>query len=119
MIMYFVATGSQPFSDCAHDQNLAIRICNGIRPEITEKEAPKCYIDLMKKCWDQNPNNRPNAKKILDSIKLFINSCNEIAGQFEATYKYRKSNLLFFKNNQTKTHPQAIYTSRLLNSYTT
>src|SRR5688572_13404576 len=31
MIMYFVATGKQPFSDRAHDQNLALSICNGIR----------------------------------------------------------------------------------------
>src|SRR3954452_9733375 len=54
MVMYFVATGRQPFADRAHDQDLALSICNGIRSEITEKEAPKYYIDLMKKCWDQN-----------------------------------------------------------------
>src|SRR5256885_2223269 len=65
MVMYFVATGKQPFADCAHDQELALSICNGIRPEITEKEAPKCYIELVKKCWDSNPDNRPNAIKIL------------------------------------------------------
>ena len=41
MVMYFVATGRRPFSNRAHDQNLALSICNGIRPEITEKEAPK------------------------------------------------------------------------------
>src|SRR5256885_2676915 len=127
MIMYFVATGSQPFSDCAHDQNLAIRICNGIRPEITEKEAPKCYIDLMKKCWDQNPDNRPNAKEIGDEIKSFCNLKSKyddkdtwkIVEQFKDAYKYKKSNLLAIENNQTTTHPQAIYTSRLLNPYTT
>ena len=48
MIMYFVATYKQPFADCAHDQNLVLSICNGIRPEITEKDAPKCYIDNKK-----------------------------------------------------------------------
>ena len=48
MIMYFIATGKQPFSNCAHDELLALNICNGIRPEINEPEAPKCYIDLMK-----------------------------------------------------------------------
>ena len=50
MVMYFVATGRQPFADHAHDQDLVLSICNGIRPEITEKYAPKCYIDLVKKC---------------------------------------------------------------------
>ncbi|GBB90322.1 hypothetical protein RclHR1_17230003 [Rhizophagus clarus] len=55
MIMYFIATGRQPFANCAHDNTLALNICNGIRPEISENEVPKCYIDLMKKCWDSNP----------------------------------------------------------------
>ncbi|EXX71432.1 hypothetical protein RirG_078480 [Rhizophagus irregularis DAOM 197198w] len=32
--------------------------------------------------------------------------------------EYRKANLSSVKNNPSTTHPQAIYTSRLLNSYT-
>ncbi|POG76736.1 kinase-like domain-containing protein [Rhizophagus irregularis DAOM 181602=DAOM 197198] len=74
MIMYFIATEKQPFSNCAHDHLLVIDICKGIRPEINELEAPKCYIDLMKKCWDSNPINRPNASEIEKFIILFHNS---------------------------------------------
>ena len=125
MVMYFVATRRQPFANCAHDQDLALSICNGIRPEITEKEAPKCYIDLMKKCWDPIPDNRPNASEILESIqsiKRLKHSKNdkekEIVKQFEEVYKYRSANLSPIENNQITTHPQAIYTSRLLNPYT-
>ncbi|RGB35685.1 kinase-like domain-containing protein [Rhizophagus diaphanus] len=66
MIMYVVATGRQPFDNCAHDEILILNICNGIRPEINEQIAPKRYIDLMKRCWDLNPENRPN------SIEEFI-----------------------------------------------
>src|SRR5688572_26428518 len=90
MVMYFVATRRQPFADRAHDQDLALSICNGIRPEITGKEAPKCFIDLMKKCWDPNPDNRPNATEILESIQLFIDSyesSNEIGKQFKEADK--------------------------------
>ena len=86
MVMYFVATGRQPFADRAHDQDLALSICNRIRPEITEKDAPKCYIDLMKKCWDPNPDNRPNAREIEELIISFQKSAysgNEIDKQFE------------------------------------
>ena len=120
MVMYFVATGRQPFADRAHDQDLALSICNGIRPEITEKEAPKCYIDLMKRCWDPNPDNRPNAKEIGREITSFcqleyINNNKEIAKQFEEAHKYKKANISHIENNQTAIHPQAIYTSRLLN----
>ncbi|RGB29513.1 kinase-like domain-containing protein, partial [Rhizophagus diaphanus] len=64
MIMYFVATGRQPFDNCAHDHNLALDICKGDRPGINELEAPKCYIDLMERCWNANPNNRPNITEL-------------------------------------------------------
>src|ERR1043165_6094715 len=74
MIMYFVATGSQPFFNCAHDVFLVLDICKGIRPEISEAEAPSCYIDFMKKCWDSNPANRPNATEISDQISSWTSS---------------------------------------------
>ncbi|RGB21647.1 kinase-like domain-containing protein, partial [Rhizophagus diaphanus] len=64
MVMYYIATGRQPFVNCAHDNILALNICNGIRPEINEQEAPKFYIDLMKNCWDPDPNKRPSAIEI-------------------------------------------------------
>jgi hypothetical protein len=80
----------------------------------------------MKKCWDPNPDNRPNATEVKGSIQLFRNSVytndknHEISKQFEETYKYKKVNLLSIESNhQSVIHPQAIYTSRLLNPYTT
>jgi len=129
MIMYFTATGKQPFADHAHNSELALNICNGIRPELNELEAPKCYINLMKKCWDSNPENRPNADDVKGLIKLFYDSYeskdnkekdekDEIKKQFEAAEKYRKQNPLSNEESQLTTHPQAIYTSRLLNPYT-
>src|SRR5205823_2472953 len=72
MVMYFVATGKQPFANRAHDGFLVLNICNGIRPEINELEAPKCYTDLMKRCWDSNPDNRPKAIESLELIYLFL-----------------------------------------------
>ncbi|GES83242.1 kinase-like domain-containing protein [Rhizophagus clarus] len=125
MIMYFTATGNQPFISRAHDHSLALDICNGIRPEINELEAPKCFIDLMKRCWDSNPNNRPDATEIHSKIKSFQDFYNsykksdtdatEIKNQFKEAENYRKSHSSFLKIEQ---HPQAIYTSQLLSSYT-
>ncbi|GET64903.1 kinase-like domain-containing protein [Rhizophagus irregularis DAOM 181602=DAOM 197198] len=129
MIMYVIATAKQPFANCAHDEVLALNICNGIRPEINDQIAPKCYIDLMKRCWDSNPDNRPNSVEIKELIDLFGYSLNqyyimkqqihhEIEKQFNETQEYRKENFLSIKNNQLTTHTQAIYTSRLLNPFT-
>jgi hypothetical protein len=74
----------------------------------------------MKMCWDPNPDNRPNAEEIGDKLdSLYCSKDNEIIKQFEEAFKYKKVNILFTENNQKTTHPQAIYTSRLLNPYTT
>jgi serine/threonine protein kinase len=129
MIMYVIATGKQPFDDCAHDEVLALNICNGISPEVNDQIAPKCYTDLMKKCLDLNPDNRPNSIEIKDLIKLFYNSLDqkfekkeqqhyEIKEQFKETQGSRKTNLLSIKDKQSTIHKQAIYTSRLLNPFT-
>ncbi|UZO18391.1 uncharacterized protein OCT59_009705 [Rhizophagus irregularis] len=42
----------------------------------------------------------------------------EIEMQFKKAEEYRKENLSFIKNYQIETHPQAFYTSRLLNPFT-
>ncbi|RIA85661.1 kinase-like domain-containing protein [Glomus cerebriforme] len=102
MIMYFVATGRQPFSNCAHDEILVLNICNGIRPKISESEAPKCYIDLMKRILKIKKEHRHH----------------EIEKQFKKAEECRKSHLsLSDENERLTTHPQAIYTSRLLNPF--
>ncbi|GBB99294.1 hypothetical protein RclHR1_34760001, partial [Rhizophagus clarus] len=120
MIMYFVAAGRQPFADCAHDEILTLKICNGIRPEINDQIAPKCYIDLMEKCWDPNPDNRPNSIEVKESIELLYFSLNYYYDIEEKQYKIKEQfeNLQFRKANQLTNHVQAIYTSRLLNPFT-
>ncbi|GBC28070.2 kinase-like domain-containing protein [Rhizophagus irregularis DAOM 181602=DAOM 197198] len=115
MIMYFAATGRQPFDDCAHDHYLALDICNGIRPIINEPEAPKSYIDLMKKCLDSNPENRPD----IDKLSKLLWSVTNIKSEIEKAENYRNLQLSSLKGDrQIITHPQAIYTSRLLNQFT-
>ncbi|GBC39061.1 kinase-like domain-containing protein [Rhizophagus irregularis DAOM 181602=DAOM 197198] len=84
-----------------YDSVLALNICNGIRPEINEQEAPKFYINLMTNCWDSDPDKRPN---------------EEIKKQIKKAEEYRRTNFLFAGNSQS-IHPQACYTSRLLNQF--
>ncbi|GES91820.1 kinase-like domain-containing protein [Rhizophagus clarus] len=117
MIMYFTATGRQPFTNRAHDGTLALDICNGIRPEINELKAPKCYIDLMKKCWDPNLEDRPNSIEVYESILQFQNN-GIYEEQFKEVEEYRKASLLSNENNLSVTHPHAVYISRSLNSFT-
>ncbi|RIA81026.1 hypothetical protein C1645_791396, partial [Glomus cerebriforme] len=87
--------------------------------------APKCYIDLMKRCLDSNPNNRPNATDIYELIESFYKSYTyakgesftiEIRKQFKEAEDYRKLHLSTLK--KIKQHPRAIYISRSINPIT-
>ncbi|RGB29504.1 hypothetical protein C1646_818461 [Rhizophagus diaphanus] len=135
MIMYFVATGRQPFFNRAHDETLALDICKDeIRPNINDQEAPECFIDLMKRCWNSNPDNRPKATEIYELFSLFYNSYvpesdlylekeqhhHDIEKQFKKADEYKESNYLILeeKRQSVTHHPQAFYTSKLLNPYT-
>ncbi|GBC14475.2 kinase-like domain-containing protein [Rhizophagus irregularis DAOM 181602=DAOM 197198] len=111
-------TGRQPFSDRAHDKLLALDICNGIRPKLYELKAPKCYAELMKRCWASVPDNRPDAIEVENIIYSYYFSLNdEIKKQFTEAEEYRKINISSIEINQT-THPQASNISRLLNPFT-
>src|SRR6185437_8050809 len=51
MVMYEILTCLPPYSEQAHDTNLALMILQGIRPQFPEKiKYPQLLIDLIKKC---------------------------------------------------------------------
>ncbi len=117
MIMWEFTSGIPPFDDKAHDLELSISICKGERPEIIEN-TPQYYIDLMKKCWDENPLKRPNASeigKIIENwISIIINEYNEHIEFYKAdkVLEQKQTDTSDIINN--KTHSQAYHTSRLL-----
>ncbi|RGB42609.1 kinase-like domain-containing protein [Rhizophagus diaphanus] len=71
MIMWEFTSGVPPFNNRAHDIHLSLSICKGERPEIIEN-TPQCYVDLMEKCWDENPLKRPSSKKVLNIVEKWI-----------------------------------------------
>src|SRR5436190_1307444 len=75
MIMWEFISGVPPFDDRAHDLQLSLSICKGEHPKIPEitKNIPKCYINLMKKCWDSDPLKRPTASEISNIISVWSN----------------------------------------------
>jgi serine/threonine protein kinase len=71
IIMWEFTSGVPPFYNIAHDLQLSLNICKGNRPEIIEN-TPKCYVDLMKRCWDSNPSNRPTVTELEYKISEWI-----------------------------------------------
>ncbi|CAI2167474.1 2470_t:CDS:2 [Funneliformis geosporum] len=90
MIMWEFISGIPPFKDRVHDRQLYLSICNGERPEIIEN-APQCYINLMKKCWNEDPLKRPNAFEIIKIFRDWIKNKNDIDDFYDCPPKNRYS----------------------------
>src|SRR5271154_5261385 len=60
IIMIEVFTGYPPYHNIPHDNNLGMRICLGLRPEIGCK-VPDLLLDIINKCSNAEPQNRPTA----------------------------------------------------------
>ncbi|RIB27546.1 kinase-like domain-containing protein [Gigaspora rosea] len=51
------------------DKDIQLQICyNDLRPPVN-KEAPQCYVDLMKLCWYKESGNRPTAEELCKTFR--------------------------------------------------
>ena len=119
MLMWEHTTGKKPFHDRPHDQYLMLDILKGERPQITD-DTPKFYAELMKKCWDHNPENRPTAKEIHNRFQRYhFNPIKEEKKVIKLAEDKRqeiiKSEKFLSDTKDYKHHPESFYTSRLLN----
>jgi serine/threonine protein kinase len=67
IIMTEMSTGRPPHFDIEYDETLAIKICNGLRPEFA-RGTPECYVQLANKCMDANPSDRPTTSDIRNEL---------------------------------------------------
>ncbi|CAB4414743.1 unnamed protein product [Rhizophagus irregularis] len=121
IIMNELLSEEIPFNDIPHDDFLAIKICKGLRPTIS-KDIPKLLTDLIIKCWDAEIKNRPITKELYQLLTKWDDDDSqnsEIYFQIKECDNIRKEKFKIRSNEDKsknfKTHPQAIYTSRLLN----
>ena len=118
MIMWEHTTGKKPFHDRSHNHCLITDILKGERPQITD-DTPEFYAKLMKKCWDHNPENRPTAEEIDDSLEEYSGDNIEKKEIIELAEVKRqeiiKSEKFLTDTKNYKHHPESFYTSRLLN----
>ena len=118
MIMWEFTSGVTPFNDKEHDLQLSLSICKGKRPKIIEN-TPQCYIDLMKKCWDDDPLKRPSSEEVLNNIEKWIILPSGMG--IKNISEELKNDIMEFMNAPIghnkpiiQSHPQAYYASRLL-----
>ncbi|GBC06464.1 hypothetical protein RclHR1_06860001 [Rhizophagus clarus] len=133
IIMWEFTSGFPPFNNRAHDHQLIYNICKNERPEII-RNTPKCYVNLMKRCWDSNPSDRPTITELEYKISEWIRCISKFYEiNRDGIHKYQvldgndklyNDMLEFVKANNTliqeqtnistiiQPHSQAYYTSR-------
>ncbi|RHZ73058.1 hypothetical protein Glove_233g47 [Diversispora epigaea] len=115
MVTLEVLTSYPPYYNIPHDVNLVIKIRKGLKPEI-KCEIPQFLKEIMEKCWNFEPLNRPTAKELKSQLGKYNYSCNsEIKKQVNKQINVaNKSNKNFIQYDPNEMHPEAIYTSRHL-----
>ncbi|RHZ70074.1 hypothetical protein Glove_275g7 [Diversispora epigaea] len=125
IIAYEMITGFPPYSDIPHDEDLAIKICNGLRPKIPF-HTPKLITRMIMRCWDARVTHRPTFNELFNEFYKYYNDYydkdSEIVIQIKKAEEFsanQESTNITTTTTTTplnyKTHPLAIYTSRLLN----
>ncbi|RHZ48282.1 hypothetical protein Glove_553g27 [Diversispora epigaea] len=121
--------GFPPYLDIPHDKDLAMKICNGLRPKIPF-HTPKLITRIIMRCWDARVTHRPTFEELEDELREYWsdydaylkegkNQDSEIVIQIKKAEEFSANQELTNPTTTTplnyQTHPQAIYTSRLLN----
>src|SRR2546430_2735489 len=128
IIAYEICTGLPPHHDMAHEESLAIRICQGLRPIISNYKIPQLILDMIKQCWDANPLKRPKAEELEEFFENLYDGANENYDSYDENSIINKQikgadeinkHLPSEATSSTSilsytTHPQAVYTSKLL-----
>jgi len=50
IVAYEILTGFSPYKEMPHDLYLAIKICQGLRPNLNVVPVPQLLKDLIKRC---------------------------------------------------------------------
>ncbi|RHZ78472.1 hypothetical protein Glove_164g36 [Diversispora epigaea] len=126
IIAYEMVTGFPPYPDIPHDLDLAMKICNGLRPKIPF-HIPKLITRMIMRCWDARVTYRPTFEELKNELLKYSsdyfnkgkNKDSEIVIQIKKAEEFSENqestNATTTTPHNYQTHPQAIYTSRLLN----
>ncbi|CAI2193445.1 15785_t:CDS:2, partial [Funneliformis geosporum] len=77
--MWLISSGRRPYDEDKYDIDLALAIQKGEREKIIDG-TPNEYSALYTKCWQNEPNERPDMQEvvlIIQNISLKINLINE------------------------------------------
>src|SRR5579859_7012563 len=119
VIMAELSTRRSPFYNKKHNGNLALAICNGLRPEFG-KGTPEIYKKLAHRCMNAYPNQRPTADELYERLD-FWDDCMKDKDVEKFGYKGKVIKAMFEEADKEipnistsyEKDPDAVYKSRL------
>jgi serine/threonine protein kinase len=81
-IFYSILSGDMPFEHTKEKEAQTL-VKDGKRPEIpgdvlkSEDVAIKAILSVIKRCWEQDPNDRPTASEVRDEFKKVMDGLSK------------------------------------------
>jgi len=68
MVAYDLLYEHAPYHNLNYDDFLARKICQGLRPNLNEMPLPRLFKDLINKCWNADPLQRPTTDELYNIL---------------------------------------------------
>ncbi|RIB23963.1 kinase-like domain-containing protein [Gigaspora rosea] len=115
IILWEILYGKSVFYEQKFGSQLEIQICvNNLRPTIIENTS-RCYVNLMKECWERKPEKRPSAENICEIVNEWQNDEN-ILGELAESEKVLNNTSI--SSVYAENLSEIIYESKLINYIT-
>jgi len=116
IIMYELLANEYPYPEM-DDTELALKICNGYRPNIDNVPLPQLLKDLIGKCWNTYSNKRPSAEELGKIIDSWINYKGVVKDTpFCQQYQAIEQEYNTFSQKPYQIHPNATLTSKMIDT---
>lgn len=70
VILWELATRKPPYYGIEGTEVSRRVVNDDMRPKISDKDAPGPFMDLMKRCWDRDPDKRPFFDEIISDLEV-------------------------------------------------
>src|ERR1043166_7412443 len=83
-----ILSGLPPYHNLPHDEFLALKICQGLRPKVNNVKVPPLLENLIDQCLDADPLKRPTADELCNAIYNWYEGDEEFNKQYKEAEKF-------------------------------